>query len=259
MRLSILAGRSLIVVAALVIAGGAIAQSADEKPTIERATLWTIKPGMGSKFEAGLKRHNQFHVKQGDTQSHETYSIESGEHTGAYWRVAGNRHWEDFDAEEKFAEADTADSDVNLTPYIESGIPMYYEFLVDVSNPPPEDAPAVALWELIFFKVKPGHYNEFSLAMKRVKDAAVKVSWPERWAWLVLVNGGVHDEVVLALPRAKWADFNPPQKPFPKMLEEALGKLEADAVFEMFDDSIASSRSEIVRYRADLSYVPATK
>jgi len=256
MRLSLLARLSLIVIAALVTVGSAMAQSADDKPLIERATLWTIKPGMGSKFEAGLKRHNQFHVKQGDTQSHETYSIESGENTGSYWRIASNRHWEDFDAEEKFGEADAADSDVNLTPYIESAIPMYYEFLVDVSNPGPQDGPA-AMYELIFFQVKPGHYNQFSLAMKKVKGAADKVSWTERWAWFVLANGGEHDQFVLALPHDKWADFNPSQKPFPIMLEEALGKLEADAVFAMFDDSIASNTSEIVRYRADLSYMPA--
>jgi len=248
-----------MVIVALVTAGNAMAQSADEKPIIERATLWTIKPGMGSKFEAGLKRHNQFHVKQGDTQSHDTYTIESGENTGSYWRVASNRHWEDFDAEEKFGEADAADSDVNLSPYLESGTPMYFEFLVEVSNPPPEDGPPAAMWELIFFKLKPGHYDQVSLAMKRVKDAAVKVSWTERWAWLVLVNGGEHDQFVLALPHDKWADFNPPQKPFPKMLEEGLGKLEAEAVFKMFDDSIASSKSEIVRYRPDLSYTPARK
>lgn len=259
MRLSILARRSLIVIAAIVTAGSAMAQSADEKPIIERATLWTIKPGMGSKFEAGLKRHNQFHVKQGDTQSHDTYTIESGENAGSYWRVASNRHWEDFDAEEKFGEADAADSDVNLSPYIESSTPMFYEFLVDVSNPSPEDEPVAAMYELNFVKLKPGHYDQFSLAMKKVKDAAVKVSWTENWVWFVLVNGGEHEQFVLVLPRDNWADFNPPQKPFPKMLEEALGKLEADAVFKMFDDSIASNTSEIVRYRADLSYTPARK
>jgi hypothetical protein len=40
------------------------------------------------------------------------------------------------------------------------------------------------------------------------------------------------------------------------MLEEGLGRLEADAVLDLFDRSITSSRSEIVRYRADLSYTP---
>jgi hypothetical protein len=258
MRLSISLLAS-IVIAALIMEGSALAQNMDAKPIIERATLWTIKPGMGAKFEAGLKKHNQFHVKQGDTQAHDTYVIESGEHAGSYWRVAGDRHWEDFDAEDKFADADTADSDVNVTPYIASSVPMFLEVQVDASNPPPDDAPAPVFWELIFFKVKAGHYDQISLAIKRVKDAAQKVSWPERWVWLVLVNGGEHDQFVLALPHDNWAGFNPPQKPFPKMLEEALGRAEAESVFSMFDDSIASSRSEIVRYRPDLSYTPARK
>ena len=257
MRSSIPATLALIVIGALVMTGSALAQDTVQKPVITRATLWTIKPGTVSKFETGLKRHNQFHVKQGDTQTHETYAIESGENAGRYWRLAPGRHWEDFDSEEKFAEADTADSDTNLTPYIESGIPMYFEFLTDVSNAPPDDAPPVALWELYFFGVKPGHYNQFSLAMKKAKDAAVKVNWPERWVWHVLVNGGEHDQFVLAIPHVNWANFNPPAKPFPVMLQEALGELEADAVGKLFDDAIASSRSEILRYRPELSYVPA--
>lgn len=256
MRLSISA-LSSIVIAALVMEASALAQDMDAKPIIERATLWTIKPGMAAKFEAGLKKHNQFHVKQGDTQAHETYAIESGEHAGSYWRVAGNRHWEDFDAEDKFADADTADSDVNITPYIASSVPMFFEVRGEVSNPPPDDAAAPAFWELLFFMIKPGHYEQISLAMKRVKDAAQKTNWPERWVWFVLANGGEHDQFVLALPHDNWAGFNPPEKPFPKMLEEALGRAEAESVFKMFDDSVASSRSEIVRYRPDLSYLPA--
>jgi hypothetical protein len=258
MRKSHLASRLLVIAAVLVTASGALAQSADEKPLITRAVLWTVKPGMASKFEEGLTRHNQFHVKQRDAQSHDTYSIESGENAGSYWRVAPNRHWEDFDAEEKFGDADAADSNATYAPYLQSGIPMYFQLLGDVSNPPPENEP-VAMWELISFKVKPGHYDQISLAMKRVKEAAVKVNWPARWAWLVLVNGGEHDQFLLAIPHNNWADFNPLEKPFPKMLEEGLGRLEADAVFEMFDHSITSSRSEIVRYRADLSYTPASQ
>jgi hypothetical protein len=250
---------SLFVIAALVTAGSALAQGTDAKPIIERATLWTVKPGMTAKFEAGLKKHNQFHARQGDTQAHDTYVVESGENAGKYWRVAANRHWEDFDAEDKFADADTADSDATITSYIEAGVPMFFEFQRDVSNPPPDDAPAPAFWELIFFKIKPGHLEQISLVMKRVKGAADKASWPERWAWLALVSGGEGDQFVLALPHDNWASFNPPEKPFPRMLEETLGRAEAESIFKMFDDSIESSRSEIVRYRPDLSYLPSGK
>ena len=255
MRLA-LASLVSIVFAALIM-DGALAQDTDGKPLIERATLWTIKPGMAAKFEAGLKKHNQFHAKQGDTQSHNTYVIESGEHTGHYWRTAEDRHWEDFDAEDKFADADAADSETTFSPYIAASRPMYFEIKVDVSNPRPDSAPAPMLWELNFLMIKPGHFNQMSLAMKRVKEAAQKVNWPEHWAWLVLVNGGEHDQFVLAIPHDSWASFNPPQKPFPMMLEEALGRADAESVYGMFDEAIASSRSEIVRFRPDLSYAPA--
>jgi hypothetical protein len=256
MRLTLTA-LSSIVIAALIMEGSALAQNTDAKPVIERATLWTIKPGMTAKFEAGLKKHNQFHAKQGDTQPHDTYVVESGPNAGSYWRVAGNRHWEDFDAEDKFADADTADSDANYSAYIAASVPMFFELQADASNPPPDTAPDPVFWELIFFKVKPGQYEEFSLAIKRAKDAAQKVKWGEHWAWLLLVNGGEHEQFVLTLPRDSWASFNPSEKPFPKMLEEAVGRAEAESVYALFDEAVASSRSEIVRYRPDLSYAPA--
>jgi hypothetical protein len=50
-----------------------------------------------------------FHRKQGDPLALSTYQVQTGPSTGAYLRIASNRHWTDFDAEAARAKADEAD------------------------------------------------------------------------------------------------------------------------------------------------------
>jgi hypothetical protein len=65
---------------------------------------------------------------------------------------------------------------------------------------------------------------------------------------------------VLSLPRDKFADFNPPDgKTFPDMLKEQLGEDEDRARTDMVDRAVQSIFTEMIAYRADLSYVPAKK
>ena len=227
-----------------------------EEMLVTRVTIWKAKPGMAAKLEEGLKRHNEFHRKQGDPMTFGTYQVQSGPNTGAYVRLAGNRHWQDFDTEAGMAKADEADSALNTDPYIESSMPMYYRFLADVSRP--KESPS-AMYSLIFYRVKFAKTDDFTRAIKKIHEGIGKTQWPTHYAWFALFNGGEGPEFVLSLPREKWADFNPPEKPFDKMMEEAFGRSEADSISETFQNAVAGLSSEILQYRADLSYVPATK
>jgi hypothetical protein len=121
-----------------------------EDMLVTRVMRWKIKPGMEAKFEDGLKRHNEFHRKLGDPMALVTAQVASGPNTGAYVRLASNRHWSDFDAEEKGAQADLADTAVNTDPYIASSTTAYYRLLTDVSRP--KDG-AAAMYALVFYQV----------------------------------------------------------------------------------------------------------
>jgi hypothetical protein len=46
-------------------------------------------------------------------------------------------------------------------------------------------------------------------------------------------------------------------KPFRQMLTDAFGPEEADSLMKRFDSSVDSITSEIDKFRADLSYLPA--
>ena len=227
-----------------------------EDMQVTRVTVWKAKPGMEAKFEEGLKRHNEFHRKLGDPMALLTAQVSSGPNTGAYVRLASNRHWEDFDTEEKGMQADMADTAVNTDPYIASATNAYYRLLTDVSRP--QDSGA-AMYALVFYQVKFGKVDDFMLAVRKYHEAIGKAQWPVHYAWFSLINGGDGPQFVLSLPRDKWADFNPPEKPFDKMLEETMGRAEAESINEMFDHAVSGVSTEIITTRTDLSYVPTKK
>ena len=221
--------------------------------------IWKAKPGMEAKLEAGLKAHNAFHVKKNDPMGHNTYVVTSGPNAGDFVRVAGGRNWKDFDAEATWSKEDQADSAINTDPYIASAMPMYYRLRTDLSYLAPSDTPA-AMYALIFYRLKFANVEDFELAMKQAKTAAEKAKWPRYFGVFSLINGGDGPTWVLSLPRDKFADFNPPEgKTFADMLEEQLGKREAKARQDLVDHAVQSVFTEMLTYRADLSYVPAKK
>jgi hypothetical protein len=227
-----------------------------EDMIVTRVTAWKVKPGMEAKFEEGLKRHNEFHRKQADPLSLNTYQVQSGPNTGAYLRVAGNRHWQDFDAEAAIEKADQADTALNTDPYIESSMPIFYRVLADLSRP--KDGMS-AMYSISFYHVKFSKTDDFRRAIRKFHEGIGKTQWPAHYGWFELINGGDGPEFVLSLPREKWADFNPPEKSFATMIEEAFGRSEAEAIGEVFQNAVTGVSTEIIQYRPDLSYIPAKK
>jgi hypothetical protein len=238
------------------LAAAATVPAAAEDPIITRVVIWKVKPGLESKFEEGLKRHNEFHRKLSDPQSFTTCAVESGPETGTYLRFASGRNWKDFDAEAAGDKADRADSALNTDPYIASTTVQYYRYRPEMSRPRQGEAP---MYQVTFYRVKFDMTEEFIRIVRKANEAAAKGSWAGNYAWFSLVNGGDHPSFVLSAPRDKWADFNPLAKTFPAMLEETMGRDDADNVWKTFNESVTGASSEIISCRPDLAYSPAKK
>jgi len=133
---------------------------------------------------------------------------------------------------------------------------MYYRLLSELSRP--QDGTA-GMYALVFYRVHFAKQDDFTRAIGKFNEAIGKTQWPVHYTWFTLVNGGEGPEFVLSVPRNKWADFNPLEKPFDKMLEEAVGRSEADAINDTFAHAVSGVTSEIIEYRADLSYIPAKR
>jgi hypothetical protein len=111
--------------------------------------------------------------------------------------------------------------------------------------------------EVLTFRLRYGASREFNYAIKKINEAINKSDWPVHYAWLTTVSGGEIGTYTLVLPHKNWADFKDPDKPFPAMLEEVYGRVEAGKLLKVLTKTVRSESSQILRFRPDLSYTPS--
>ncbi len=235
----------------LVLAAAPLA--AQQMPTVTRSYLVKPKAGMDEQFEQSFKTHLDWHRKQKDTWTYNTYQFESGERFGQYVVVTGGHKWEDFDAREAMAAADAADVRVTIAPHIESTQSLFSTELPEVSRPLPGNTPTPLILVLYFY-LKPGAGRDFNYCIRKFHEAIGKTNWPTNYFWLEREAGASTPSYVLVLPQKNWAAMNPMAKSFVQMLEEAYGRQEAQELLEKFSKTIREESAQILRHRPDLSY-----
>ncbi len=237
----------------------AVSGVAQEKPgNISALEFQTPKSGMVKQYEDGRKQKAEWHKQQKDTQPLYVWEIVSGEHTGSYIVGRLGQHWADFDKPSVPDQADLDEYNKAIGASVQSIVTQYYEFLPKVSSPG-TTKPTDKFSEIVVYHVRYGKETDFNSALSRITEAIQKTKWPVSYLWLALANGGPGGTYVLVIPHANWADFEdkPDQKPFRQMLTDAFGAEEADSIIKRVDSSVESTTSEIDRFRADLSYLPA--
>ena len=247
--------RSAVVsLAALALAATLVAQ---QKPgTIASLEFQRPKNGMTKQYEEGRKQKAAWHKQQKDTQALYVWEVIAGDNFGRYVVGRLGNHWKDLDTPSVPDAADLAAYDKSIGPYVESVVAHYYSFLPNISRPP-EGMEMPAMSEIVTLHVRYGKTAEFMNLARKINDGIGKVNWPVHYSWFALVAGGHSPTFALSLPRNKWADFEEPEKSFDKVLEEAYGKQEAGEIIAGLGRVVESEETQIVKFRPDLSYIPA--
>jgi hypothetical protein len=242
----------------IVLLGAASGLAQDKPGTIAALEFQTPKNGMVKQYEDGRKQKAEWHKQQKDTQPLYVWEIMSGEHTGSYVVGRLGQHWADLDKPSVPDQADLDEYNKVIGGSVQSMIAQYYEYLPKVSNPG-NTKPTDKFSEIVVYRVRSGRDTEFNSAVNRINEAIQKTKWPVSYLWLTLANGGRAGTYVLVIPHNNWADFEdkPDMKPFRQMLTDAFGAQEADSLIKQLDSSVESVTSEIDKFRADLSYLPA--
>ena len=244
------------VLSVLLLALPALAQ--EPEGAVGRVYYLKAKAGMEQQFEAGVKKHIDWHRRQNDPWTFYWWQVETGEQFGQYVVGTFEHRWEDFDGRATLDAADDADFAATVAPYVDSVRAIVVVGLPQLSLPPAAEGPA-PLSSVITFHLNMGGQAEFPYVIGKFHQAIQKTNWPTNYLWYALVNGGEHPTFYLVLPRNNWAGFKPPAKPFPAMLEEAYGREEAAALLKQLSKLIHCQRSEMLRFRSDLSYRPAAR
>lgn len=119
-----------------------------------------------------------------------------------------------------------------------------------------EDRQPTPMVEVLQLAVEPARAAEFEALLSRL--AAAHGSRPGTgWTWYRLLAGGAHPSYLVMIPLLHWADFEDRPRSLAAFAAQAYGRdlRQAGAL----DGMIRNHESEIWRYRADLSYFPATR
>lgn len=216
-----------------------------------------VNPGMAARYEAGRKKHMAWHKSQNDPWSWYVWEVLTGEGTGSYVVGTFQHQWKDFDTRDKFNQADKADAQTNMGPYLAGDHMSYYLYRADLSSGPEVFPPAAKLLSVTHFMLHADGVNDFLDGAKKIREAMTKTNYPQQGAthWYQLANGGEAPHFVLVGERAGWANFELPEKPFDAMMEEAYGKEQGAAILATTRRAIRSVYTEAVQYRPDLSYL----
>jgi len=106
-------------------------------------------------------------------------------------------------------------------------------------------------------KSGPAANTAFSDAVKKIAAAAAKTRWPYYWDAVAIEGGGEGaPDYQLAIGGGNWADVGTEPSPaLWKMVANAYGQAEADAIRKSLDGSIARLSDHFDKYNAQLSYI----
>jgi hypothetical protein len=230
---------------------------AQEKPGNVAGT-WFLKPkpGMRQQFEQALKRHMEWHKQQKDTWTINIAEAVVGNRIGQYMLAGAGHHWKDFDAREKFDQADEADFSANVAQYVDLVSASIWIYHPELSRPMTGDAR--------FLEYDEVHLNmdgksDYLLAVRKVHEAIQKANRPVYYDLYELFDGGEHPTFGVVYPHKNWADFERPEQTLRDVLEKAYGLEEADALRKTWNKTLHCVKSEVWVSRPDLGYVPAAK
>jgi hypothetical protein len=251
-----LSKRRIFLLAFPMLVVGALAQT--QPGRITQIGIQVPKPGAAAQYEAGRKKHMDFHKQQNDAWAWHTWQVMTGDGTGTYVTGSFSHQWKDFDGREKFQAADTADFQTNIAPSLAKSETSYWTFRPDLSLLKTEgdfDAPMLTVTH---FYLNPEGGPTFMDAVKKVSQGIDKTKYPAPPSrWYQLVNGGESPHFVLVAPRANWAAVAGPEKTIDEAMADAYGKVEGAALMSTLRKSARRIYTEILEHRSDLSYMPS--
>ncbi len=212
------------------------------------------KPGGAKALEEARKKHNEFHKAEKDKEPILIWQIATGPDQGKYLSASCGMAWKDMD-NDAFDQRDAADRAKTLDGMVGEQHTSYWVFREDLSSGKEGGTPAKMMTVVHYF-VKPGGLVQFNESIKRINAAIAQTKYPSRPSrWYVLANGGQGPHFVIVTDRASFADMQGPEQSMVDMLKQAYGN--DDKTLQTLREAVDHTVSEMMDYRADLSYIPA--
>lgn len=229
--------KHLLAASLLLCSASAFAQQPASGP-FARMVVIQPKPGQDAAFEQGYQRHLEWHRKAGDRWMWYGWSFVLGERLGSFMDGTFGHAAANFDAAVQPA-ADAADNAANVAPYAEFLSHGMFRRLetASVGQPLPDTSAYLAMTT---YTVAPGDATAFERQLVARATRPPGSGGSERYTWYRLQIGGEGAQYVLLRAAPSFgaaADL-------PEVLPIGTGPM------------LRGVRSELLRYRAEMSYLP---
>lgn len=213
--------------------------SAAQSTNVARVVMWRPKPDMKDKFEAGYKRHLEWHRAHRDPWTWLGWTIGSGDRSGMFVDATAFHPWSDLDSPVAPKE-DAADNATNVYPYGDVRSVVTYEAVPEVTRITPAQFQSPLL-DFIYFDISPGTESAF----EHTTRTAVTAGGQNAYVLFRPANGS--NQYLLLLPAQKVSEL----QSHAKLLRDIL-----QAAAKQSPDTVRSYRTELARFRPDMSYIP---
>ncbi|HEX6535804.1 MAG TPA: hypothetical protein VF041_14495 [Gemmatimonadaceae bacterium] len=256
---------SVALLALLALSAAPLVAQEPERPVHEGAArVFAIRPhaGMERQFEDGYRRHLDWHRQAGDPWAWYLWQVTNGERAGLYVDGTFEHRWSDFDAAVDPA-GDGADNDVNVEPFAARPWNAAWRRLGATDGDFAALAERSRYLLVVEYRLRPDSAARVFDALDRARavhpvalssGTGDPASSP---AWFALASGGEGPALVLVAPLPRWSGMSP-LAPDPLLvaleaLEPARRDGDASRLYRAITSAATSVRSEIWRFRPDLS------
>ncbi|WP_374582757.1 hypothetical protein [Pseudoduganella sp.] len=229
--------KHLLAASLLLLSATAHAQQPASGP-FARMVVIQPKAGQNAAFEQGYQRHLEWHRKAADRWTWHGWSFVLGERLGQFMDGTFGHAAANFDAAVQPA-ADAADNALNVAPHADFLSHGVYRRLdnASIGQPLPDTAPFLAMTT---YTVAPGDVVAFERQLVARATRPAGAGGAERFSWYRLQIGGEGAQYVLMRAASSFAAA----ADLPDVLPAGTGPM------------LRGVRTELLRYRADMSYLP---
>ena len=246
--------RSLAMFLGLLLAPAAVAAS-DPTPTMrdsgDAAHLfgYRAKPGMRARFDAGYRRHLEWHRAHRDPLVWYGWYVVDGPRAGMFVDGSFGAPFAAFDRRVD-PEGDAADGAANVTAYADAAMRASYRLRRELSTGfPLERWQPSSTVQVFRYRLRPGMQARFEQALAVARERLRAIPDAPMHTWYEKVVGGALPGFMLMVAREGWASYDRA----PGGVEGLLHDGDALAAYA---DAVEDVEAETWNYRADLSLIP---
>ena len=231
---------------------------AQKSPDVCQISIWKVKPGAAAAWAEGRKKHMEFHKQQKDAFTWYTWEVINGDRAGNFLTGTFDHYWKDFDGREAFDALDAADLAKTSGPATESSSDGYWIHLGEASRLEPAATGPSKYSQLVHYYVRSPTCRASRMLSKRSRPSSTSSPGRSTPAGTAC-RAAATDRTTCSRSAATATRTSLRRRRPCPVLTESMGALQATELLDDVRGSTERLYSEIIRFRPDLSYIPAAK